>query len=305
MSWNEYVDTLQEVGAYQRKIRRSRAKAIKTYYKGVQDPGAPYTKKPTKGRGSAPPGRGAMGEEVEREDFKVQTELEPTIWHDNRLSPEIRDRLMKIVQDFMEGLAKDVEIRDVHITGSLANYNWSPYSDLDLHVIVDFLSVDDNEPRAKAYFDEERMQWNDEHNVKIGDYEVEIYVQDASEVHFSGGIYSVLNDEWIAQPAPYEGEIDFATARKKSDDIATQVNLLAHVVRVGRYTSALKSIDRLKRKIRRMRKSGLESSAREFSPENIAFKILRREGILKKLNDLKYNAYDKEISLAESKNGIP
>ena len=49
-----------------------------------------------------------------------------------------------------------------------------------------------------------------------------------------------------------------------------------------------------------MRRAGLQSQAREFSPENIAFKILRREGILKKLNDLKYNDYDKEMSLAES-----
>ena len=55
MSWNEYVETLQEVGDYQKKIRRSRAQKIKTYYKGVQDPGPPYTKKPTRGRGSAPP----------------------------------------------------------------------------------------------------------------------------------------------------------------------------------------------------------------------------------------------------------
>lgn len=65
MSWNEYVSSLQEAEAYQKKVRRSRAKAIKTYYKGVQDPGPPYTKKPTKGRGSAPPPYGAIGEEVE------------------------------------------------------------------------------------------------------------------------------------------------------------------------------------------------------------------------------------------------
>jgi hypothetical protein len=54
-----------------------------------------------------------------------------------------------------------------------------------------------------------------------------------------------------------------------------------------------------------MRKAGLQSEEREFSPENIAFKILRREGTLKKLNDLKYNAYDKELSLPESYDGIP
>jgi len=305
MSWNEYVSSLQELGDYQKKIRRSRRRKIKTYYKGVQDPGPPYTKKPTRGRGSAPPGFGAMGEEVEKEDFEARAQLEPTVWRDRKLEPQIRDRLMEIVQDFIDGLSKDIEIRDVHITGSLANYNWSTYSDLDLHIIVDYLNVDDNGARAKAYFDEERMRWNDTHNIKIGDYEVEIYVQNSREVHFSGGIYSVLKDEWIVEPVPYEGEIDFATARKKSDDITTQVNLLGHVVRSGPSDTALKSIDRLKRKIRRMRRAGLQSDEREFSPENIAFKILRREGILKKLNDLKYNAEQEEADLAGLPNGVP
>ena len=305
MSWNEYVSSLQELGDYQKKIRRSRRRKIKTYYKGVQDPGPPYTKKPTRGRGSAPAGFGAMGEEVEKEDFEAHAQLEPTVWRDRKLEPQIRGRLMEIVQDFIEGLSKDIEIRDIHITGSLANYNWSSYSDLDLHIIVDFLKAGDNVARLKAYFDKERMRWNDENNIKIGDYEVEIYVQDASEVHFSGGIYSVLNNEWLTEPIPYEGEIDFATARKKSDDITTQVNLLGHVVRTGPSDTALKSIDRLKRKIRRMRRAGLQSDEREFSPENIAFKILRREGILKKLNDLKYNAEQKEIDLAELQNGVP
>ena len=32
--------------------------------------------------------------------------------------------------------------------------------------------------------------------------------------------------------------------------------------------------------------------------------ILRRDGVLKKLNDLKYNAYDTEMSIAEAENGI-
>jgi len=262
MSWNEYVSSLQEVEAFQKKVRRSRAKKIKTYYRGKQKAGAPYTENPTKGRGSAPPPFGAMGEEVEKEDFEAHPQLEPTVWRDKKLDPQIRDRLLEIVQNFIGGLSKDVEIRDIHITGSLANYNWSSYSDLDLHVIVDFLKADDNVARLKAYFDEERMRWNDENNIKIGDYEVEIYVQDASEVHFSGGIYSVLNNEWLTEPIPYEGEIDFATARKKSDDITTQVNLLGHVMRSGSRNTGLKSIDRLKRKIRRMRHAGLASDAR-------------------------------------------
>ena len=87
------------------------------------------------------------------------------------------------------------------------------------------------------------------------------------------------------------------TARKKSDDIITQVNLIQHMVRNGKLEAALKTIKRLKSKVRRMRQAGLNSIAKEFSAENIAFKILRRDDTLQKLNDLKYDAYDRLMSL--------
>ena len=306
MSWNEYVSSLQELEAYQKKVRQGYVKDRETYMKGPQDPGVAYPNKPKKTRSkSAPPGFGAIGEEVEEESFEVQTELDPRLWRDNELLPEVRDRLMEIVQDFIDNLSKDVQISDVRLTGSLANYTWSTYSDLDLHVVVDYAEVDENEALVKSFFDSQRMLWNDEQDIKVGGYEVEIYVENVEEKHLSGGVYSILNNEWVTEPLPYEGEIDFATARKKSDDITTQVNLIGHIVRGGNSTAALKSIARLKSKIRRMRKAGLQSAQREFSPENIAFKILRREGILKKLNDLKYNVEDDELSLPETKRGIP
>jgi hypothetical protein len=45
-----------------------------------------------------------------------------------------------------------------------------------------------------------------------------------------------------------------------------------------------------------MRKAGLEKEG-EFSAENITFKILRRNGYLKKLFDLKKRAVTKDLSL--------
>ena len=72
---------------------------------------------------------------------------------------------------------------------------------------------------------------------------------------------------------------------------------MQYVLDKGKYVSVLRSVERIKEKIRRMRRAGLDSSKQEFSPENIAFKILRREDTLQKLNDLKYDAYDKLMSV--------
>ena len=48
-----------------------------------------------------------------------------------------------------------------------------------------------------------------------------------------------------------------------------------------------------------MRKSGLEDKG-EYSVENITFKLLRRNDIMEKLNNLSVNAYDNEHTIKEN-----
>ena len=65
-----------------------------------------------------------------------------------------------------------------------------------------------------------------------------------------------------------------------------------------KYSEAYGKTQTLKEKIRNMRKSGLETGG-AFSVENLAFKILRRNESLKKLNGLKLMSYDKMKSIEE------
>ena len=140
------------------------------------------------------------------------------------------------------------------------------------------------------------MRWNDIHNIIIYGYEVEIYVENVGDEHRSSGIYSIMNDDWVVQPDSEDVHFNFSVARAKSDDVITQINLIEKFAKTNP-RAALSSIERLKEKIRNMRKAGLMSAQQEFSAENIAFKILRREESLQKLNDLKYDAYDDIMSM--------
>ena len=115
----------------------------------------------------------------------------------------------------------------------------------------------------------------------------------------SSGIYSITNDEWIIKPDPIEQVIDFETAEKKSQDYVDRAQRISNLVSDGKYELALRHIERVKEKIRDMRKVGLESEEAEFSAENIAFKILRRDQILKRLNDLKADAYDNMMTIKD------
>jgi len=301
---NYSMDKWQRYLEESRKSGKGLERSLKWFLdKGPQKKGGYKNKRAKFGKKkfndiSAPPGAaGGLEEEVEADSFKKNDELEPHFWSDNKLDPKISNRLTRIANDFIEGIEVPVEIEDIRFTGSLANYNWSKYSDVDLHIVVDFDKIDEDTELVKSFFDSIRIRWNDTHDIKIHGYEVEIYIENVGDVHKSSGIYSISNDEWVVEPDPTSVDIDFHQARKKSDDIETQVNLLQHILQNGKYQSVLNNIERLKDKIRRMRKAGLDSPAQEFSSENIAFKILRREEILQKLNDLKYDAYDKLMSV--------
>lgn len=250
---------------------------------------------------SAPPGApGGLEEDIDPETFEKKPELNPKIFRNHSMKPKVRKRLLKISEDFLEKLELlgDLEPMDIRLTGSLANYNWSKYSDVDLHIIFDFSQVDKDPALLKAYLDAVRVNWNDTHDIRIGGFEVEIYVEDASEEHIASGLYSVLEDKWIKEPDPTQVDIDHVTARKKSDDLLTQINLIEKFA-LEKPRAAMKSIERVRHKIRRMRAVGLTSDQAEFSPENIAFKILRREEALDRLGDLRHTVYDKVMSMSE------
>ncbi len=285
-------------------LRRSMGTFLDT---GPQTGGSPYDEednekprlkgKKNRNQVSAPPGApGGLEEEVEPESFEKNATLEPHFWHDQHLDPKVAKRLKRIANDFLEGLDIPVEMVDLRFTGSLANYNWSRYSDIDLHIVADFAKIDSDTELVKAFFDAARMRWNELHDIRIFGYEVEIYVENVGDDHRSSGVYSILKEAWITEPDPSDVQIDFSIARLKSDDILTQINLIGRFID-KKPRAALSAIERLKAKIRAMRKAGLEKPSQEFSAENIAFKILRREDSLQKLNDMKYDAYDEIMSM--------
>jgi len=305
--WQKYIDEARKKkkSKSSRKSGKGLERSLKWFLdKGPQKKGGYPKKRRTNFSKkkfndiSAPPGAaGGLEEEVGEETFEKKPTLNEKIWKNGQLKSKIAQRLEEIATNFVSGLDIPVEVIDIRLTGSLANYNWSKYSDVDLHLVVDFEKIDNDVEMVKSFFDLARMRWNDLHDIKIYGYEVEIYVEDVGDVHHSSGIYSVTDQQWVVEPDPESVDIDFVLARKKSDDIATQINLINHIIENDKPKAALQSIERLKAKIRRMRKVGLNSPEAEFSPENIAFKILRREELLQKLSDMKYHAYDKLMSI--------
>ena len=313
MTWNDYLELIEKANSYRNRVKPKRLKRDMDKYLKRGSPkaqaGSPFKKAKYSFKGKGFNDISAPLEEAEEESFTLHDTLQPDIWEEEKLVEEVRQRLIEIVEDFIENLDISVVVEDLRLTGSLANYNWSKYSDIDVHILVDFSKIDENVELVKAFFDQARMRWNANHRILIHGFEVEIYVEDVAEEHRSSGIYSLcappttgneVGTEWLIKPEPGEGIIDFATADKKAQDYKDRTQCIDDLISQEKdYQTALDYIERTKEKLRDMRKAGLDSPQAEFSAENIAFKILRRDETLQRLNDLKQIAYDEMMTIRE------
>tara|TARA_R110002020_G_scaffold472641_1_gene700984 strand:- start:341 stop:1177 length:837 start_codon:yes stop_codon:yes gene_type:complete len=238
---------------------------------------------------------------IDLSSFEMHDELDKDFWNqpDDNLDPEIQEKLMIIANDFYNSLeVGDVPYEDVTFTGSLAAYNYSRFSDVDLHILLDFRDVDDKTDLVREYFNAMKALWNRLHDIRIKGYEVEIYVQDVNDPHEAQGLYSVLNDEWVKKPTLDKKDFDRDNIKKKAASLMDQVDRIDKLIDDGKFEEAEKYADKLKEKIRKMRKSGLETIG-AYSVENLAFKVLRRTDYLEKLSNAKRKAYDSMLSLKQ------
>lgn len=241
-------------------------------------------------------------EDVDLSSFKLKAELSPKFWYKSeegeyKLKSSIRNRLLTISDDFFETLELPwIDVEDIILTGSLSNYNWSKYSDVDLHIVMSFKEVDDNEDLVKEYLTSKKNVWNNRHNIKIFGHDVEIYPQDAEEVHHSTGIYSVMWDRWNLKPKLTKHYIDHKKIKRKSSSLMSTIDDIESMFNKGDYDKVIRRVTQMLEKLKNMRSAGLEGGG-EYSVENLTFKVLRREGYIEKLMDLKDKSYDKSLTI--------
>ena len=245
------------------------------------------------------------------QSFDQKKSLNPDIWtldkdKKYRLRKEVRDKLLLSADDFLnfvdlDNLDCDVDtqkcdIGDITITGSICNYNWSQYSDIDLHILIDFDRIDENVDLVKNILNTKKNLWNASHDIQIKGYEVEVYAQDVEEVHHSSGVYSVLFDEWLVAPTRTDVDVDMGKVLEKSKGWMEIIDSIQHQAYQKSPKEILHLIEKIKTKLKKFRATGLEKGG-EYSYENMAFKFLRRSGYIKKLFDLKNKVLDLSLSL--------
>lgn len=213
------------------------------------------------------------------------------------LVADVKTALEKIANEFIEFLEIDtLDIKDIIITGSNASFNYAlGLSDIDLHIVADLSNNEICKSCTSAFvnscFQSKKTLWNDTHDIKVKDQPVELYVQDANEPHIASGVWSLTNNKWLITPKHIPNTYDTTSVKIKAAELMTQIDDM-----INSQSDDISSFDKLKEKIRTMRRTGLQTAG-EFSIENLAFKTLRNNGYLEKLSNYLIKIKDKGLSL--------
>jgi len=166
--------------------------------------------------------------------------------------------------------------------------------------VLDFNQFEADTKFVEEYFYAQKSIWNQEHDITVYGFPVELYVQDINAKLVATAVYSVLHNKWLKKPKREAFELDKTAIKDKADQIIYKLRDIRQDYNDKDYQAVVDKVTKVKNKIKQMRNSGLEKGG-EFSLENLVFKTLRRTPFMDVLDSFKAKAYDKLMSVSETK----
>ena len=219
--------------------------------------------------------------------FEKHDSLNPALWQNEELRPEVNLTLLKIAKDFIEYIGIPFQVTDLIITGSQLGYYYTNHSDLDLHIVVDFNTID-CEQEAAELFDTKRLLYKKQYDISIHGIPVEVYVEDLNFPAVSA-TYSIGKQRWITKPEQHIDDIDTQEIERMSYIWQTVID---HTIDSNDLETARKVI----RMLRNYRKLGLKQTG-EYGIPNLVYKTLRNSKIIEKLMNMIGNLHDQGLSI--------
>jgi predicted nucleotidyltransferase len=204
------------------------------------------------------------------------------------LKSQIRDKLIQIANLFaIDCNISQKQIIDYYLVGANAHYNYTELSDIDVHIIIDFRTINGGDIDLADYYKDKKELFTDNHTITIEGYPVELYVQDVSQLSPKGqGIYSLTQNKFLIKPQ--QVEIDYNDPKLIS-------KIESYIKKIDN-TDSIEEMRKLKTKLKNMRTIGL-TRVGEFSIENLTVKSLRNLGYIEKLQDKYKSLLDKALSI--------
>lgn len=218
-------------------------------------------------------------------------QLNPILWQNNTLKPDIKKKVEEIVDKFIKGLEEkkiSLKIEDIEIVGSNANYNYTTDSDLDIHVVVDMGEYSEEKKELlKLIYEYYKSSFNDKYEIYIKGIPVELYIEDKDTKAISNGVYSVLKDEWVKFPEEIE---------KQDVDISSEFDYLLKEYNKIKEMGDKEKAEQLLDTLYFNRKKSLALYG-EYGVDNLIFKKFRNYGYLEELKEFIRDEESKLLSL--------
>ena len=219
--------------------------------------------------------------------FEQHNELNPLLWQEEDLRPEVKMTLLKIAKDFIEYVEVPFEVKDLVLTGSQLGYYYTKHSDLDLHIIVDFDTVNCDREAAEL-FDTKRLLYKKQYDISIHGVPVEVYIEDSNFPAVSA-TYSLGKGGWKIKPDSQPEEIDSA-------EIIRMSKIWQTVIGKAIESNDLETGRKVLKMLRNYRKLGLKQTG-EYGIENLVYKTLRNSKIIENLMKMIGDLHDQSLSI--------
>lgn len=218
--------------------------------------------------------------------------LNPRLWEGDKLKPEVQEKLIEIGNAWASFANIPQEaIKDMILVGGNANFNYTDFSDIDLHLLVDKDGMPDCPDLLDDYLKDKKQLWSLSHDISIYGHDVELYAQDVNdEFPANQGVYSLTQGNWMVPPTRQEVNLEDPNLIRKIVDYVNKINDLIDS------NAEDESFKKLKKKFADMRKAGIKKAG-EFSQENLIFKELRNKGYLDRMNQYIKSKEDEKLSL--------
>jgi len=237
----------------------------------------------------------------------MKEELAPKIWNEDfTITSDVRKNLLKIAKDFIEFVKlKNLKIIDINLSGSIANYNWHSKSDIDLHVVLDLSNFGKHQRFIDEYLQTKKALWNRTHEIDMFGFRVEVYPEDKAKEQKPSGLFSLAKNKWIIQPEKKDVKFDKELVKKKYQNEVDKILQIEEETKKKNfdYEQVINDINHYKEIWRNKRNTAIREEG-EFSVENLVFKMLRNNGFLEKLTELKRELYDNALTLERFKEDI-
>ena len=219
--------------------------------------------------------------------------LNPKIWDGDTLKPAVLKQLRKISDKFIAWLnSPEIKIKDIVITGSGANYNWDASSDIDIHILIDLKEFKSKcHDFAHDFFDVKNKRFKEVFPITVYGMSVEITVEDESQGGISEAVYSIKRGEWVKKPKYNPPDYDENKAKKISNDWKKKMLKV-----MKKPKASYDELEGMRDDLKDYRRKSLEKGG-EYDEGNIAFKDLRRRGIVDKMKAQAQKALSRDLSL--------